>query len=82
MDMPAAMWQEAQTHLLTLCRHWGAAESGGGSSQHATSSILFESSILNTGEPARADKESGKEGGETRTEISEALQAVKWGIGV
>ncbi len=25
-------------------------------------------------------KESGKEAGETRTEISEALQAVKWAI--
>src|SRR4030095_1060632 len=30
----------------------------------------------------RDGKESGKEAGETRTEISEALQAVKWGIGV
>jgi hypothetical protein len=38
---------------------------------------LFESSILNTGEPERDVKESGKEGGETRTENSEALQAVK-----
>jgi len=33
--------------------------------------------MLNTGEPARDGKESGKEAGETRTEISEALQAVK-----
>src|SRR6266851_495024 len=33
-----------------------------------------------TGEPARDGKESGKEAGETRTEISEALQAVKLGI--
>ena len=45
--------------------------------EHATSIILFESSMLNTGEPARDGKESGKEVGETRTESSEALQAVK-----
>src|SRR6266446_6184233 len=36
--------------------------------------------MLNTGEPERDGKESGKEAGETRTESSEALQAVKWGI--
>jgi len=36
--------------------------------------------MLNTGEPARDEKESGKEVGETRTESSEALQAVKQGI--
>jgi hypothetical protein len=35
---------------------------------------------VNTGEPARDAKESGKEAGETRAEISEALQAVKQGI--
>jgi hypothetical protein len=45
--------------------------------EHATSIILFESSMVNTGEPARDGKESGKEGGETRPESSEALQAVK-----
>jgi hypothetical protein len=57
---PSAMWKEAQTHLFTLCRYWGAAESGWGSQQHATYSILLESSRLNTGEPAREGKESGK----------------------
>jgi len=31
MDIPTAMWKEAQTHLCTLCRYWGAAESGWGS---------------------------------------------------
>ena len=36
--------------------------------------------MVNTGEPARDGKESGKEAGETRTEISEALQAVKLAI--
>jgi hypothetical protein len=77
---PSVMWPEAQTHLFTLCRYWGAAESGWGSQQHATYIILFESAMLNTGEPARDVKESGKEAGETRTEISEALQAVKWAI--
>jgi hypothetical protein len=78
----SAMWQEAQTHLLTLCRDGGAAERGWGSQSHATSIILVESSRLNPGEPARDDQESGKEAGETRTESSEALQAVKWGRGV
>jgi hypothetical protein len=31
MDILVAMWKEAQTHLFTLCRYWGAAESGWGS---------------------------------------------------
>jgi len=31
--------------------------------EHATSIILFESSMVNTGEPARDGKESGKEEG-------------------
>jgi len=25
VDIPTAMWKEAQTHLFTLCRYWGAA---------------------------------------------------------
>jgi hypothetical protein len=53
-----------------------------GQREHATSLIWFASSMLNTGEPDRAGKESGKEAGETRTAISEALQAVKEAIGV
>jgi hypothetical protein len=73
---PRAMWKEAQTPLFTLCRYWGAAESGWGSPQHATDIILFASSIVNTGEPERDEQESGKEPGETRTAISEVLQAV------
>ena len=60
MVIPVAMGKEAQTHLCTLCRYWGAAESGWGSSQHATYRILLESSTLNTGEPDRDAKESGK----------------------
>ena len=67
-------------NLLTLCRYWGAAKRGWGSEKHATYIILFASSMVNTGEPARDGKESGKEAGETRTESSEALQAVKLGI--
>ena len=47
---PSAMWKEAQTHLCTLCRYWGAAESGWGSQQHATYIILLESSLVNTGD--------------------------------
>ena len=31
MDIPTAMWKEAQMNLSTLCRYWGAAERGWGS---------------------------------------------------
>jgi hypothetical protein len=48
--------------------------------EHATYSISFAFSTVNTGEPARDAKESGKEAGETRAESSEALQAVKLAI--
>jgi hypothetical protein len=60
MDIPVAMWKGAQTNLLTLCRDWGAAERGRGSEKHATYTILSESSVVNTGEPARDGKEGGK----------------------
>ena len=60
MEIPVAMWKEAQMNPFTLCRYWGAAERGWGSEKHATSIILFESSMVNTGEPARDVKESGK----------------------
>ena len=66
----------------TLEEDGGAPERGRGVQQHATYSILSESSTVNTGEPARDAKDSGEEGGETRTETSEALQAVRLGIGV
>ena len=62
---------------FTLRQHWGATKSGRGHQKHATSSISFASYTLHTGESARDVKESGKEAGETRTESSEALQAVK-----
>jgi hypothetical protein len=48
----------------------------------ATYPILFAFSMTDTGEPARDVKESGEEAGETRTESSEALQAVRLGRGV
>jgi hypothetical protein len=41
---------------------------------------LFEFYMTDTGEPERDVQESGEEAGETRTAISEALQAVRWGI--
>ena len=31
MEIPVAMWKEAQMNLFTLCRYWGAAERGWGS---------------------------------------------------
>ena len=43
---------------------------------------MLESFNANTGEPARDMKDSGTEAGETRTAMSKALQAVRWGIGV
>ena len=66
----------------TLEEDGGAPQRGRGVQQHATYSIPFEFSTVNTGEPARDAKESGKEAGETRAESSEALQAVKLAIGV
>ncbi len=41
--------------------------------EHATYSILFAFSTVNTGEPTRDAQESGKEAGETRAASSEAL---------
>ena len=51
-----------------------------GPRERATYPILFEFYMTDTGEPERDVKESGEEAGETRTEISEALQAVRLGI--
>ena len=53
----SAMWKEAQTHLCTLCQYGGAAESGWGRQEHATTYlILLASSMRNTGEPERDGK--------------------------
>ena len=48
-----------------------------GPRERATYPILLEFYMTDTGEPERDGKESGEEAGETRTESSEALQAVK-----
>ena len=57
----------------------GAPKRGRGVQQHATSTMLSESYLVNTGEPARDAKDSGEEAGETRTETFKALQAVRLG---
>ena len=83
MQHPGAVLQKVgEKPLVTLSRYWGATERGWGHEERATSTILVASSMTNTGEPARDGKESGKEAGATRTESSEALQAVRWGRGV
>ena len=83
MQHPGAVLQQVgETHLGTLSRYWGATERGWGHEERAASTILVASSMTNTGEPARDGKERGKEAGATRTERSEALQAVRWGRGV
>jgi len=78
----AVLQKVGEKPLVTLSRYWGATERGWGHEERATSTILVASSMTNTGEPARDGKESGKEAGATRTESSEALQAVRWGRGV
>src|SRR3989475_5570741 len=78
----AVLQQVGEKHLGTLSRYWGATERGWGHEERAASTILVASSMTNTGEPARDGKERGKEAGATRTERSEALQAVRWGRGV
>ena len=60
MEIPVAMWKEAQTHLFILCRYWGAAERGWGREQHATYTIPLESSTLHTGDLVRDVKARGQ----------------------
>ena len=67
MEIPVAMWKEAQMNLFTLCRYWGAAERGWGRQEHATSPIPFESSTPNTGDCVRDGKARGTEARETPT---------------
>ena len=47
-------------NLLTLCRYWGAAESGRGDEERATYPILFESDMANTGDSSVDVKSSGE----------------------
>jgi hypothetical protein len=60
----------------------GSHKAWTGPRARATSPLLLAFYMTDTGEPARDEKESGEEAGETRTDISEALQAVRWGRGV
>ena len=60
MEIPVAMWKEAQMNLFTLCRYWGASERGWGTQQHATYSMSFASYLLNTGSSSRDAKVDGK----------------------
>jgi hypothetical protein len=54
-------------NLCTLCRHWGATERGRGHEERATSAILLESDMANTGDFARDGKASGQEAREPPT---------------
>ena len=54
-------------HLCTLCRAWGAPERGRGHEARATSAILMESDMTNTGDFVREVKTSGQEARETPT---------------
>ena len=50
-----------EKHLVTSSpRYWGATERGWGHEERATGTILLESSMMNTGEPERDDKDSGE----------------------
>ena len=52
-----------EPHLVPLARDWGATERGWGHEERATSPSLLESSMTNTGEPARDEKDSGRRQG-------------------
>ena len=60
----------------------GSPRAWTGPRERAPSPLVFACSMTDTGEPARDVKESGEEAGESRTAISEALQAVRLGLGV
>ena len=49
-----------QVNLPYPASDWGAAESGRDRREHATYLVLLESSVVNTGEPARDVKEGGE----------------------
>ena len=76
LQNPGAVLQKvAESNLRILCRHWGAPRAWTGPRERAPSPLVFACSMTDTGEPARDVKESGEEAGESRTAISEALQA-------
>jgi hypothetical protein len=56
----AVLQKVGETHLFTLSRYWGATERGWGHEERATYTILFESSMVNTGDSSRDAKRSGK----------------------
>ena len=59
----AVLQKVGEKHLVPLARYWGATERGGGHEDRATYPILLESSMTNTGEPARDAKDSGSRQG-------------------
>ena len=63
----AVLQKVAEMHLCTLCRAWGAPERGRGHEARATSAILMESDMTNTGDFVREVKTSGQEARETPT---------------
>jgi hypothetical protein len=52
-----------QVNLMYPAEDWGAAKRGWDTQEHATDTILFASSVVNTGEPARDVKEGGRREG-------------------
>jgi len=56
----AVLQQVGETNLCTLSRHWGATGRGWGHEERATYTILFASSMVNTGDSSRDAQRSGK----------------------
>jgi len=56
----AVLQKVGETHLPTLSRYWGATVRGWGHEEHATFPILFESSMVNTGDSSMDAKSSGE----------------------
>ena len=66
----AVLQKVGETHLSTLSRHWGATERGWGHEERATYTILFESSIVNTGESSVDGRRSPRVGSMAATAIA------------
>ena len=58
----------AESNRWTLCRHWGAPQSGRGHAERATSALVFASDMVHTGGFVRDGKASGQEAREPPTQ--------------
>ena len=64
----AMLQKVAESNRWTLCRHWGAPQSGRGHEERATSALVFASDMVHTGGCGREAKASGQEAREPPTQ--------------